>query len=163
MILQYVLLIVGLLCVVAALALVLRPKWPAALPAYAALVSLHLSYFIAAPTSTFVFWGIATAMVVALYHFSPKGEPDGNAASNLYIGGSTIAGCLLGLIVGPRIMVLGTVLGAAVGQMAYARTPAGRWLTEQPATFIRYFCAKCLPAIVAVAITGIAVEGLIIQ
>lgn len=163
MIVQYILLALGIALAIAGLVLTVWRRWIAAVPAYAALVALHWSYFIAVPTSTFVFWGIATAMIVALAYVSPKGEPDGKKASNLYIGASTIAGCLLGFIVGPRIMVLGTVLGAVVGQLAYSRTPAGRWLQRSPQAFVQYFCAKGLPAIVAVAIVGIAIEGLVIN
>ena len=72
-----------------------------------------------------------------------------------------LAGCLLGMLVGARVMVLGVVLGAFVGQMAYSRTPEGKWLKFPTSTFIQYFCAKSLPAIVAVSMLGIAVEGFI--
>lgn len=126
------------------------------------MVLLHMSYFIAVKTSTFLFWGIATALVAGLAYMSPRGEPDGQRASNLYIGASAIAGCLLGIIVGPRIMVLGVVLGAFVGQLAYSRTPAGKWMRQPTSTFLQYFAAKCLPAIVAVAQVGIAIEGFLL-
>ena len=126
------------------------------------MVLLHASYFISVKTGTFLFWGAATALVAGLAYMSPPGEPDGQRASNLYIGASAIAGCLLGIIVGARIMVLGVVLGAFVGQLAYSRTPAGRWMSQPVATFAQYFAAKCLPAIVALAQVGIAIEGFIL-
>ena len=147
----------------AALVLLFHPwKVVAAIPAFLGMVLLHLSYFIAVKTSTFLFWGVATALVAGLAYMSPPGEPDGQRASNLYIGSSAIAGCLLGMIVGARIMVLGVVIGAFVGQLAYSRTPAGRWMQQPVATFAQYFAAKCLPAIVAVAQVGIAIEGFIL-
>ena len=159
--LNTVLLIVGIACMALALVLVLIPRWVAAVPAYAAMVCLHLGYHITVPAFTFVFWGIATAMVLGLFYISPRGEIDGNKASNFYVGLSAIAGCLLGMILNVNVMVLGTVLGAAVGLLAYMRTPAGRWLSTPPMNFVRYFCAKALPAIVAVAIIGISIEGFI--
>ena len=159
---QYLLFILGLLCLLLALALVFVPRWPAAVPAYVGLVLMHCSYFIAVLTSTFVFWGVMTLMVALIWWFSPKGEPDGHASSNIYIAGGTMAGCLLGIIVGARIMVLGTVMGALVGLLAYSRTPDGRWMQPSPVMMARYFAAKCLPAIVAVAITGVAIEGLLL-
>ncbi|MBO4526591.1 MAG: hypothetical protein J5743_03115, partial [Victivallales bacterium] len=148
----------------AALVLLFRPwRWlVAAIPAFVGLLMLHASYYIAVPTENLIFWGVCTAMVAGLTYLSPPGEPDGRQASNLYIGASTIAGCLLGMIVGARFMVLGVVIGAFVGQLAYSRTPAGRWMRQPVTTFLQYFAAKCLPAIVAVAQVGIAIEGFIV-
>jgi len=161
MVTQVILLIVGIVCLVAALALTLLPRWVAAVPAWCGLLLLHLSYFIAVPTTSLIFWGICALIVTGLWYMQPHGEPDGHRESNLYIGFSAMAGGLLGMIVGPRILILGVVLGAFIGQMAYSRTPAGKWLTTD--NFLRYFCAKCLPAIVSIAIVCIAIEGLIID
>lgn len=154
------LLIVGIACIALSLVLVLFPRWVAAVPAFIAMVCLHAGYHIMVPTFTFIFWGIATAMVTGLFYISPRGEIDGNKASNFYVGLSAMAGCLLGLVLNVNVMVLGTVLGAFVGQLAYMRTPAGRWLSSGK-VFVRYFCAKALPIIVAVAIVGITIEGFI--
>ena len=163
MITQYILLVLGIAALLAALVLLFRPwRWlVAAIPAFVGLVALHASYYIAMPASMLIFWGVCTAMVAALAYVSPRGEPDGRWASNLYIGASAIAGCLMGMIVGARFMLLGVVLGALVGQLAYSRTPAGRWLRQPATTFVKYAAAKCLPAIVAVAQVGIAIEGLV--
>ena len=73
-----------------------------------------------------------------------------------------MAGGMLGILLAPRIMVLGVILGAAMGQLAYSRTPAGRWMLSPSILFWRYFAAKCLPAIVAIAIVCIAIMGLVI-
>lgn len=163
MVINYILLVVGILCLVAALALVLRPKWVAAVPAFIGLIALHYSYFIAVPKLTFIFWGIATLITIGLFYLSPKGEPDGHTASNLYVGFTAMAGGMLGILLAPRIMVLGVVLGAAMGQLAYSRTPAGKWMLTPSTQFWRYFAAKCLPAIVAVSIVCIAVMGAVID
>ncbi len=163
MVLQTILLIAGVACLVIALALVLWPRWVAAVPAFAGLVLMHWSYTIAVPVTTFVFWGIATAITIGLYYLSSSGEPDGNRSSNLYIGFTAMAGGMLGIMLAPRILVLGVILGAAMGELAYSRTPAGRWLLSPSTTFWRYFLAKCLPAIVAVSIVSIAVMGVVID
>lgn len=163
MVTQTILLIAGAVCLVAALALVLWPRWVAAVPAFAGLVLLHLSYTIAVPTITFVFWGIATLITTGLYYLSPSGEPDGNNSSNLYVGFTAMAGGMLGIMLAPRVMVLGVILGAMMGQLAYSRTPAGKWMLSPSMLFWRYFAAKCLPAIVAVAIVCIAVMGIVID
>ena len=163
MVMQTILMIAGAILLVIALVLVLRPKWVAAVPAYAGLWLLHWSYYIDVPVMTFVFWGVATLITIGLYYLSPSGEPDGNSSSNLYVGFTAMAGGMLGILLAPRILVLGVVLGAAVGQLAYSRTPAGRWMMNPSTLFWRYFAAKCLPAIVAVSIVCIAVMGIVID
>ena len=163
MVTQTILFIIGLISLAAARALVLWPKWNAALPAFIGLVLLHLSYRIAVPWMTFAFWGIATLITVGLFMLSPRGEPDGHRSSNLYIGFTAMAGGMLGLLLAPRIMVLGVILGAAMGQLAYSRTPAGKWMLNPSSQFWRYFAAKSLPAIVAISIVCIAIMGIIID
>lgn len=163
MVMQTILLVAGVLCMIIALGLVLRPKWVAAVPAFVGLALMHWSYYIAVPTVTFVFWGIATLLTTGLFYLSPKGEPDGHRASNLYIGFTAMAGGMLGIMLAPRILVLGVILGAAMGQLAYSRTPAGKWMLTPSSQFWRYFAAKCLPAIVAISIVCIAVMGIVIN
>ncbi len=159
-----ILLVVGVACLIAALALVLKPKWVAAVPAFVGLLLMHYSYYIAVPTMTFLFWGIATLITVGLFYLSPKGEPDGHSSSNLYVGLTAIAGGMLGILLQrPAFMVLGVILGAAMGQLAYSRTSAGKWMLTPSRLFWRYFAAKCLPAIVAVSIVCIAIMGLVIE
>ena len=163
MVLQIILLIAGIACLVAAIAMVLWPRWAAAVPAYAGLWLLHWSYYISVPMKTFIFWGIATLITVGLFYLSPKGEPDGHRSSNLYVGLTALAGGLLGIILQhPAFMVLGTIIGAAVGQLAYSRTPNGKWMLFPSTQFWRYFAAKCLPAIVAISIVCIAIMGAVI-
>ncbi len=163
MVLQTILLIAGAACLVVALLLVLRPRWVAAVPAFAGLALMHWSYTIDVKTMTFIFWGIATLITVGLFYLLPKGEPDGHQSSNLYVGFTAMAGGMLGILLAPRIMVLGVILGAAMGQLAYSRTPAGNWMLFPSTQFWRYFAAKCLPAIVAISIVCIAVMGVVID
>ena len=81
--------------------------------------------------------------------------------SNLYVGLSTIAGAMLGLVISPSLIVLGAIIGSLIGVMAYSRTPKGRWIQPPSATFFQYVGTKCLPAVVTVSIVGITVEGFI--
>lgn len=158
-----ILLISGAICLIAAILLVLWPRWVAAVPAFLGLLLMHLSYTIDVKTMTFIFWGIATLITVGLFYLSPSGEPDGNRSSNLYIGFTSMAGGMLGIMLAPRVMVLGVILGAAMGQLAYSRTPAGKWMLNPSTMFWKYFAAKCLPAIVAISIVCIAVMGMVID
>lgn len=162
MALYIILLIAGILCLVAAVALVLWPRWVAAVPAFAGLALLHWSYYIDVKPSTFIFWGIAALITVGLFYLSPSGEPDGHSDSNLYVGFTSMAGGMLGILLAPRILVLGVILGALVGQFAYSRTPKGKWMLYPSTLFWRYFAAKCLPAIVAISIVCIAIAGFVL-
>ncbi len=163
MVMHTILLIGGAICLIAAIILVLWPRWVAAVPAFLGLLLMHLSYTIDVKTMTFIFWGIATLITVGLFYLSPSGEPDGNRSSNLYIGFTSMAGGMLGIMLAPRVMVLGVILGAAMGQLAYSRTPAGKWMLNPSTMFWKYFAAKCLPAIVAISIVCIAVMGMVID
>ncbi|MBQ6167093.1 MAG: hypothetical protein IJK41_06685 [Muribaculaceae bacterium] len=162
MALNIILLIAGIICLVAALAFVLWPRWVAAAPAYIGMALLHLSYYIDVKPMTFAFWGIATLIVVGLFYLQPSGEPDGHSDSNLYVGFGALAGGMLGILLAPRIMILGVILGAMIGQFAYSRTPNGKWMLFPSTHFWRYFAAKCLPAIVAISIVCIAIMGFIL-
>ncbi len=163
MALHIILLVAGILSLLAAVALVLRPRWVAAVPAYAGLWLLHWSYYIFVRPSTFVFWGIATLITIGLFYLSPKGEPGGHQSSNLYVGLTALSGGLLGILLQhPAFMVLGVILGAAVGQLAYSRTPNGKWMLHPSSQFWRYYAAKCLPAVVAISIVCIAITGFIL-
>ena len=156
-----ILLILGGICLVAALVLVIKPWTVAAIPAYVGLWLLHLSKYTMFPKWTFIFYGIATAMVIGLKYISPKGEPDGRTTGNLYIGLGAMMGCLLGMLIDARFMLLGTALGAVMGEVAFSRTPHGKWLMLSKSNFIQYLCARGLPAIVAVAMIGVGIEGFV--
>ena len=156
-----ILLILGAISLLAALVLVIKPWIVAAIPAYAGLWLLHLSVYTTFPKWVFIFYGIATAMVVGLKFISPKGEPDGRNTGNLYLGLGAMMGCLLGMLIDARFMLLGTILGAVMGQVAFSRTPHGKWLMLSKSNFIHYLCARGLPAIVAVAMIGVGIEGFV--
>lgn len=156
-----ILLILGTLCMVAAMVLVLKPWTVAAVPAFAGLVLMHWSTYTTFPHWIFWFYGATTLMVVGIRYLSPRGEPDGKTTGNLYLGLGAVMGCLLGMLVEARFMVLGTIIGTVMGQVAFSRTPGGKWLTFHKSNFIQYLCAKGLPVVVAVAMIGIAVEGFV--
>ena len=154
------LLIIGIVALVAGIALSFIPRTGAPIAAFVGLLTLHLSYHIMVPTGYLIFWGVAATIAAMLQWLSPAGEPDGRSISNVYIVLAAIAGCLLGILLAPRVMVLGVILGAALGQMAYSSTPVGHWLRDGGwPIMMRYYGAKCLPVVIAIAIVGIAIMG----
>ena len=131
------------------------------MPALAGMLLLQWGAWLNLPTWKLWSWGGATLVVVAIRYLSPSGEPDGRNTSNIYIGLGSMAGALLGLLAGINYILAGTIIGAVMGAMAYSRTPHGRWIKMGRNTLIQYFCAKCLPTIVAVAMIGTCAEGLL--
>lgn len=155
------LLILGILLLAASLFLLIRQKFPASIVAFAALCALHFSTHITLPINTFLFWGVAAVIVLAIEKLSPKGDPDGSWHGNLYLTAGALAGLLVGMSVDASIMILCAILGTIFGQLAYSRTPKGCWIKFPSSIFIRYFCAKGFNIIVTAAMIGIAIEGFI--
>ena len=155
------LLILGVLCILTAIVLVIKPWWVAAVPAFVGLCLMHWSALASFPTWTFIFYGVATVMVIGIRYLLSKGEPDGKSTGNLYLGLGALMGCLIGMMMDARFMLLGTIIGTVMGAFAFSRTPAGKWLRFPKSNFIQYLCAKGLGIIVAVAMIGLSVEGII--
>ncbi len=159
MFLSTLLLILAIVALAAAVVLLIKPWWVAAVPAVAALLLLIAGKYITyMPTWKTALWVGAALVVALLRRLLPQGEPDGRNTSNLYIGLSALAGALVGMALGSNYILLGTILGAFVGMMAYSRTPAGAWVKSG---YVKYFAHKCLPAIVAAALVGTCLEGII--
>ena len=121
-----ILLIIASVLLVVAFVLTIKPMWVAAVPAWAAMMLLYWGEYIlpvTLPTWKIAMWTMATAIVVLLRRYQPAGEPDGRNTGNLYIGLASVVGALLGIAMGANYVLLCTIVGAAVGLMAYSRTP----------------------------------------
>ena len=129
MILSTTLLILAIVALALAVVLLIKPWWVAAVPAAVALLLLiggnYITYM---PVWKTALWVAAALVVAVLRRLLPAGEPDGRNTSNLYIGLSALAGALLGMAMGSNYILLGTIVGAFIGMMAYSRTPAGAWV-----------------------------------
>lgn len=161
--LELMLLIAGVLCMLLSLLLMVRPYVPAAIASYIALCLLHWSYYISVTESTFIFWGIATLLLMTIARMQPREDVKKSQSSNIYITVGALAGMLLGMTVSASILVLGVAVGAVLGLMAFVNTPKCKALGFSPSTFIHYFCAKGLPIVVAMAMNGIVLEGFLIN
>lgn len=113
-------------------------------------------------TSTLIFWGVATVLVLILSFMLPK-SISGSRRGLGYIAGAALAGALVGLVISHAWMIIGGVAGAVLGSIAYSRTPAGKALGFPSSKFLNYLCAKGLPAVIAVCMAGTAILWLIIK
>lgn len=103
--------------------------------------------------STYMFWGVAMLIVIALNFILPQGV----TASRLgvpYIFTASLAGMLIGLTVSHAAMIVGAFFAALLGGVAYGRTPKGHQLAYPTHRFWNYLCAKGLPAVISFSIIG---------
>lgn len=136
------------------------PRFPAALAAYAA---LSLAGFARAPYVTqnvLIFWGVATAIVLAMRIFQPKALTD-TPHGHAYVAGATIAGTLVGFAITPSAatLILGAAIGAFLGTLAYMRTPAGPKFAIASSPFVQYLCAKGLPDVITCVMAAIVIAS----
>lgn len=103
--------------------------------------------------TTYMFWGVAMLIVIALNYILPHAV----VASRLgvsYIFTASLAGMLIGLSISHAAMIVGAFSAAILGGVAYGRTPKGRQLAYPTPRFWNYLCAKGLPAVISFSITG---------
>ena len=149
--------IIGIILLCAAIVLAYRPYLPAALAAYAALWCLRQGGFIALSHSAMIYWGIATAIVIALNMLQPSATRDNRGQAYLCTG--IIAGMVLGLVTAAGAgVIIGAICGGVIGAVAYRRTPAGRAVAGN---YARAMMAPAFPAIVALAQVGAVLQALI--
>ena len=149
--------VIGILIAVASIvALYTGCRWAVV----AAYIALFPSWIASAnglgdSASTLIFWGIAALIVIGINIMLGKKVSKQRIGLG-YIVTATVAGALIGIVLAPTWMVLGAVIGAFFGALAFSRTPAGRHLEFPSSQFIAYLCAKGLPTVVTVAIAAIA-------
>lgn len=163
MFLEIVFLILGIIGLLLSFILMVYPVIPAAIASYVALCFLHWSYFISVTESTFIFWGIATLLLMTISRMSPRANLKECRPMNIYITVGALAGMLLGMTLSASVVVLGVALGAVCGLLAFVNTYKGKLSKFSLSIFIHYFCAKGLPIIVAMAIIGIVIEGFLLN
>lgn len=116
--------------------------------------------FAAAPATveltTLLFWAVTAALALALNVMLPPAVAK-NRRGIGYIAGGALAGIFVGYLISRQWMVLGAVLGAALGGIAYSFTPMGRELQFPSSRFIQYLCAKGLPAVVTICIAAFTI------
>ena len=124
--------------------------------AFLALCTAGLLDGVTLPVSTYLFWGLAMMIVVALNFILPP-QISSSRRGLPYIAGASLAGTFIGLAVGAHgAIITGAVAGAILGGIAYGRTPDGRMVQFPSPKFINYLCAKGLPAAIAMSMAGLS-------
>lgn len=153
--------ILGSLLMCGAIAMVFRPVFSGSLTAYLGLWAFHFSGYIPVTMRELLFWGVTTLMVIGLDVLLPR-ESTRTLQGRGYVGGGTVAGMVVGMLLSSAGIILGAAVGAFLGAMAYSRTPAGRSLQFPSAVFMRFLCSRGLPAVVAISQVGLVLYYLLI-
>ena len=133
----------------------IRPYIPPTLPAYAALWVLRTSGEIVVPDSFMMSWGIVVIILLLIDYIQPSAITKATNGT-VYFTVGALTGTVVGLTaMSQTAIVVGAVIGVALGGLAYSRSDSGRILAFPSVRFFQYLCAKGFPAIVALSIIGV--------
>lgn len=150
--------VVCLLLLVAGVVMSFRSARTAVVATFAGMLGIGL-LTVDAKATELIFWGIATAIVVAIQYLLPANVTASRRGVG-YIVGATLAGMSVGLTLGREWVTIGAAVGAILGGIAYSRTPDGRSIKFPSSKFLNYLCAKGLPTVVVMSMTGTVVMWL---
>lgn len=154
-------LVLGSMLMAIATVAIFVPRLPAALVAFASMVVCGLSNAAYFSTQSYIFWGIATALSLAITYMLPP-EVAKARGGVPYISGGAIVGMVLGMLFNTMAgIILGAAIGSLMATIAFAKTPAGRPMQFPSSKFFNYFAAKGLPAIVTMSMIGASLVQLI--
>lgn len=152
-------LILGIMLLIGAIVTAYRPWVPSVILSYVAMWVLNYGKHIYIGSNTLLFWGIATMMVLLIRMGQQHDKPDSNGMG--YIATGALVGCVVGMLMSHAGIILGSALGAAMGLMAYCRTPNGHTLRFPSKEWIMQLAAKGLPIIVSMSIIGTTLNELL--
>lgn len=134
------------------------PRFPAVLPAWLGMLCMRFVATGYVNTKTLIFWGLASLIVLALNILQPKALTAARQG-HAYVVGATVVGIVLGYLLAPMAaaITLGGIAGAALGAIAYMRTPDSPKFSIASPEFLQYLCAKGLPAVVACSMAAIII------
>lgn len=155
-------LILSILLLGVALFLTLRPIIPSVFIAYLSLWMVKWSDIVEVPEVMLIFWGIATLLVLII-EFSRPQQAIKSTSGAAYILGGTSAGMMVGLISSYQLMIIGAVVGALFGAMAYSKTPKGSAIKKPASRFIQYVGAEGLPIVITICMVGLVIQLLILS
>lgn len=139
---EYLLIVLGILCLVVGVVGCVVPMVPGPPIAYAGMVLLHFSGIVEFSVALFVWWGLLVFASVLLDYVIP-------VMGTKYFGGSRygswgcIVGTFAGLFMGPFGIIVGPFLGACIGELIANRT-FSEALKSAVGSFLGFLCGTLL-------------------
>ncbi len=143
---EYLLITLGILCLIVGLAGCIVPMLPGPPIAYAGMLCLHFTDKVEFTPSELIMWGLLVALSVVLDYLIPM------LGTKLF-GGSKygnwgcVIGTFVGLFFGPVGIILGPFLGACVGELIGNRT-ASEALKSAVGSFVGFVSGTLLKLII---------------
>lgn len=147
-----------MLCLAGVVATFFSRGW-SALVGYAGLLVIYLWGDAGVSSAQAWFWGVAALIAWGICMMLPSMIARSRAGVG-YITGAALAGAFVGMLISHAGMIVGAVVGAFCGALAYSRTPGGKAIEFPSSKFLHYLCAKGLPAVVAICIMCVAIAEL---
>ena len=151
--------IIAIVLAAVSAALLFVPRVPSVVLSYISLICAGLSGAQYITTQVYIYWAVATAIVLGLRVLQPQSAKYGRG----YICGGALTGALLGYLLSPTAasMILCSALGAFFGGAAYMRTPRSPRMAINSPRFLSYLAAQGLPAVVSSVMAAIAVMSVL--
>ena len=155
-------LLLSLLCAVKAIRDMFLSRPSALWLAWASLIAVRLSELNVPLWSTVIFWGVASAIVLAIGYMLPREVSESRVGLG-YFGVGAIAGAAVGYVVSPSEagLIIGAVIATLIGAVAFSRTPAGKPLVAPVRRYANYVLAKGMYVIVTVDVIALTVINLV--
>ncbi|MDE5785681.1 MAG: hypothetical protein K2H98_04025 [Duncaniella sp.] len=157
----FIIIITALIALAAIVVTFMSRPWAAA----AALVALGIagsSDAVDISGATLFFWLVAAAIVTIIVMILPRTVARATMGVP-YIAGASLAGMFIGLCIGHAAIIIGAVVGALLGAIAYCRTPSGRALGFPGRKAVNYLCAKAFPIVITFCMVGETVAAIIMS
>lgn len=147
-VMEYLLITIGVICLIIGLAGCVLPVIPGPPIAYAGILCLHFTDAVEFTMVSLVMWGVVVALSVVLDNMIP-------VIGTKFFGGSRwgtwgcVVGTLVGLFAGPVGVIIGPFLGALVGELL-GRKPVPDALKSAFGSFLGFLCGTLLKLVICV-------------
>ena len=122
-------------------------------------IAIALIYFLGnagIPSQTLWFWGSCSLLAWGICVLLPRDVMETRFGLG-YIAAGALAGTFVGILMSQAAMVIGALLGAFCGALAFSRTPSGKTMRFPSRQFLNYLCAKGLPSAVCMCVAALTV------
>lgn len=130
-------------------------NWWTLVTSLLALILGILSGCVDLDTSSLIFWGVATAICIAITFLLPPHIRYARLGLTYFCTGA-LTGSVVGLVLNTQAGVIAaSMTGVLLAGIAFSRVRAGKVLEFPSKQFFNYLCAKGLPLVVVFSMLGI--------
>ncbi len=132
------------------------------MPAYVAMWLCSVAGVVYLPMRFLLIWGGITLLIVALDWFQPE-MPRLRLSQKLYLLLGAVAGSLLAFALSPHYIILACAFGAALGMLAYVRTPDGKETLSASSSLLLFYAMYALPIVALVSMLMLLADAAVVK